>query len=240
VVTDITEAKRAAEAVQKEQQLLRHLLSLQERERKLVAYEIHDGLAQKLVGAQLQFHSVDIAEGRDANEAQQSFDAGMRLLHDSIGEARRLIGGIRPPILDEAGIVPAIEYLISEHQEHGGTEIEFIHNVGADRLALPLETAVFRIVQEALTNACHHSRSDKVRVELIEENGRIRIEVRDWGIGFDPEQVKEGRFGLQGIRERARLLGGQAVIETGLHKGTRMSVQLPFAERAIDHTEPGS
>jgi signal transduction histidine kinase len=149
-------------------------------------------------------------------------------------EARRLISGLRPPILDESGIVAAVDYLICEHEKLGDPKIEFIHNVQFDRLALPLETAVFRIVQETLTNACQHSRSEKVRVELLQRRGHIQIQVQDWGIGFDPEKVEENRFGLQGIRERARLLGGLVSIDTAPGRGTRITTELPLLDMVLE------
>ena len=144
-----------------------------------------------------------------------------------MAETRRLIGGLRPPVLDEAGVVPAIEYLVAEHQRRDGPEIEFVHEVQFDRLAPPLESALFRIVQECLTNACRYSQSPKVRVELRQADDRVRIDVQDWGVGFDPEQIGDGHFGLRGIRERARLLGGTVSIQTAPQQGTHVTVELP-------------
>jgi len=91
-----------------------------------------------------------------------------------------------------------------------------------------LESALFRIVQESLTNACRYSRSEKVRVEMSLSGDRVLIDVRDWGIGFDPAQVQEGHFGLRGIRERACLLGGAAAIESSPEQGTHVHVELPL------------
>ena len=97
-----------------------------------------------------------------------------------------------------------------------------------DRLAPSLEIAAFRIVQECLTNACRYSKSRKVRIELRQIDGRMRIDVQDWGIGFDPERVQSGHFGLEGIRERARLLDGVAIIRAAPQQGTHITVELPL------------
>ncbi len=237
VVTDVTETKRAAEALQKEQQLLRQLLNLHEQERKLVAYEIHDGLAQQLIGALLQFQSAGRSPAECVPRSGRGFDVGVRLLNDCINETRRLISGLRPPILDEEGVVAAIRYLINEHEKRGGPKIEFVHEFEVDRLAPVLETAIFRIVQETLNNACRYSQSENVRVELVVRNGHIHVEVRDWGIGFDPSQIPEDHFGLQGVRERARLLGGQAVIDTTLDKGSQIMVELPLLEQVASQAD---
>lgn len=238
IIRDITERRRAEEAVRKEQRLLRQLLNLQERERKLVAYDIHDGLAQKITGALLTFQAFARRGVPGCEEARAAFENGMQLLDESLSETRRLISGLRPPVLDESGIIAAIDLLISEHQQRGGPQVEFAHDDPFDRLAPPLETAVFRIVQECLTNACRHSQSERVRVELAQIDGRILVKVEDWGIGFDPATVEKHRFGLQGIQERARLLGGKAEVESVLGKGTRIAVELPLLEETPDAAEP--
>jgi len=121
---------------------------------------------------------------RDPDAAQEIFDEAIRLLRDAMVETRRLIGGLRPPILDESGIVDGINYLISEQSQHGGANIEFIHPTEFGRLAPSLESTIFRIVQEGLTNAAGTVKSEKVRVELGQTGDRVHVEVRDWGIGF--------------------------------------------------------
>ena len=100
--------------------------------------------------------------------------------------------------------------------------------MAALRLAPTLENSVFRIVQECLTNACRHSKSKRVKIELTQHDDQLRIEVRDWGIGFKVDRVDEGHFGLDGIHERARVLGGHAVIKSAPRKGTDIIVELPL------------
>jgi len=228
--TDITQERLATEAVNKEQRLLRQLLELHERERQLVAYEIHDGFAQQLTGALFRLQGFRDLHARDPVEAMQNFDSALRLISRAIDETRRLISGLRPPILDELGIVPAIEYLACEQEAHGGPKIEFVHETSFDRLAPPLEIAIFRIVQESMQNACRHSRSDKIRIELTQRGDRIFIGVRDWGVGFRAEEVAEQRFGLQGIRERVRLLDGRVEIDSAPGEGTHIRVELPLVD----------
>ncbi len=228
---DISELKKAEEVIRKEQQLLRELLNLQEQERRLVAYEIHDGLAQQLAGAQMSFQAFEQSLQCD-DEARDVFDRGLALLGESLAEARRLISGLRPPILDESGVVDAVEYLVREVEQRDGIQVEFLHHVAFDRLPPSLETAIFRIVQETLNNAARHSQGDKARVELTQREDRIHLEIQDWGIGFDPEQVEEDHFGLRGIRERARLFAGHALIDTTLGEGTRIVVEFPIVGEA--------
>jgi len=232
--SDVTGRKRAEEKLREERRLLKQLLDLQERERRLVAYEIHDGLAQQLTGGMMQLQAVRQLQDRYSAEAEQSFEVGLRLLADALAEARRLIAGLRPMILDEFGVVAAIDHLIHETGVCEGPQIEFVHAKRFDRLASPLETAIFRVVQEALTNSLRHSQSNKVRVELAARYGRIQIAIEDWGIGFDPDHVDKKRFGLRGIRERARLLGGQASSESAPGGGTRVAVEFPLVPKPPD------
>jgi PAS domain S-box-containing protein len=237
ICTDVTQEHLATEAVNKEQRLLRRLLELQERERRLTAYEIHDGFAQQLAGALFRLQGLRDMHARDPARAWEDLESATRLIGRAIDETRRLISGLRPPILDESGVVHAIEYLVCESNEQGSPTIEFTHEVTFDRLAPPLESALFRIVQESVQNAIRHSRSDRIRIELTNRNDRIHLHVRDWGVGFNPDTVEEQRFGLQGIRERVRLLDGRVVIESSPGKGTHIAVDMPLVDVASDSPE---
>ncbi len=232
IATNITERKRAEEELQTNQQLLRQALDAHERERQLVAYEIHDGFVQPVAGALMSFEGSLEALQQDPDNVPCGYAMGLKLLRDSIDEARRLMSGLRPSALDEFGILSALENLVSENQRRGELTVEYSHDVRFNRLASPLETAIFRIVQEGLANARRHSRSETVRVRLLQTGDRVRVEVEDSGIGFDPENVPADRFGLRGIRERARLFGGQATIQSAPGKGTRILVDLPALGRA--------
>jgi signal transduction histidine kinase len=205
------------------------MLRAQDRERQLAAYEIHDGLAQQLTAATMQFQTFEQLQDQDHRQAADCYSAGLHMLKESLSEARRLISGLRPPILDESGVVAAIAHLVHDVMAQNGLEVEFHSSVKFKRLGSMLENAIFRIVQESLTNICRHSRSDKARVRLVQKGDRILVEVQDWGTGFDPDSVEEKSFGLAGIRERARLLGGQATIDSTPGKGTRIAADLPLS-----------
>ena len=125
----------------------------------------------------------------------------------------------------------AVAHLVNEQRLQYEQKIEFRGEVSFHRLVPILENAVYRIVQEALANACRHSKSDRVRVEVVQCNDVLRIKVQDWGVGFDPAAVREDHFGLEGIRERARLLGGSTIIESSPRQGTSVTVELPLVLR---------
>ena len=118
-----------------------------------------------------------------------------------------------------------------EERSHGGPTIEFHSEVAFDRLAPILENAIYRIIQEGLGNACKHSKSERVRVELVQHDDDLRITIQDWGVGFNPGNVEDECFGLEGIRERARLLGGNATVESTPKQGTCLTVEVPLVLR---------
>jgi PAS domain S-box-containing protein len=231
VVRNIDDRKRAEEARQREYRTLKHLLQSSDHERQTIAYEIHDGLAQYLAGALMQFDVYKHRLEKNPVEAEKVFEIAVSLLRQGHFEARRLIAGVRPPVLDEAGVVEAIAHLINEHNRHNGPEIEFVSKVKFSRLVPILENAIYRICQEGLSNACKHSQSDRVRLKLSQIEDRIRIEIRDWGSGFDLHHIKNNRYGLVGIRQRVRLLGGRYRIRSSSAKGTRITVELPIMEK---------
>ena len=226
---DITQRRQAEEALKKEHRVLRQLLKSHDHERKLIAYEIHDGIAQLLAGVLMQLQTHQRLLQEHPEEASRACALGQQMLQQCLAEARRLINAVRMPLLDESGVVAAIENLVFENNGLPGPRIEFDACVDFDRLEPVLENTVYRIVQEGLTNARRHSGSERIRVELAQRDDRVRITVEDWGVGFDPGKVTENVFGLEGIKERSRLLGGHATIETSPGHGTRIVAELPLA-----------
>ena len=223
IIHDITDRCRVQDELQQEQHLLKRLLNAHEMERQLLAYEIHDGLVQHMTGALMHLESRD-----DDCEQDQRFQRGVSLVREGIREGRRLISGLRPPILDELGLVPAIEYLIREVEELSCPPIEFEPKVEFDRLQPLLESSLFRICQEGLTNARRYSQAQFIRIRLEQCGDLIRLRVSDDGIGFDTATVTEQSFGLAGIRERAKLLGGMANINSKPGAGTQIEVDVPL------------
>lgn len=228
---DVTDRKLTDEALQRQHRTLQHLLQSSDHERQMIAYEIHDELAQQLTGAIMQFEVFNHLRMAKPHEALDAFHAGMTLLRQGHRETRRLIAGVRPPILDESGVVDAVSHLVNEMRRDHGPKIEFRNMVEFGRLMPILENAAYRITQEALANACKHSGSETVYVTLWQQENHLRIEVRDWGVGFDAKMIPKNHYGLEGIRQRARLLGGKCSIQSKLGKGTRIIVELPIVPR---------
>jgi PAS domain S-box-containing protein len=215
--------KHSEQALDRERSMLRRLIDIQERERQLVSYEIHDGLAQYLAGAIMHLEA-----HLHAHESHELVE-GMRLLRAAAEESRRLIGGLRPPALDELGIVEAIESLVADARIEI-PQVSFTHALPARRLPAAVETTIFRLVQESLTNARRHADARSASVVLEHTPGGVHVRVSDDGRGFDPAKVSDERFGLEGIRQRCRLAGVEPRIESAPGRGTTIDVVLPVAD----------
>lgn len=230
---EITARHLAEERIRAEQRLLRELLDLQERERKLISHELHDGFVQDIVGAQML---LDAGVGHATAEAprfHKEMDAARTLLREAIAEARRMIRDLRPVIIhDSSGLVGAFHDLVVQEEKAGDLRVRFEHDVRFKRLDPMLEGTVFRIAHEALVNVRKHSGASEVTIRLTEP-GDLLLEIEDCGKGFELSQVSPDRFGVRGIFERARLFGGQATIDSEPGKGTKVTVVLPVREKGL-------
>ena len=224
---DISDLIYARQRLMSDEQLMRNLLRLQEEDRKLLSYEIHDGLVQYLVGSQMTLDAVSDGRNTSQPEVIEQLRWCRDLVAKSIVEARRMISDLRPMIIDEQGIVLAIQFLVDEHVSDD-IDLQFHHGVQFDRLSSLLEGTMFRIVQEALTNIRRHSQATRATIGLVQSGEFVQLEIEDNGIGFDPETIAPHRFGVGGIVRRAELFGGSAQIDTGPGQGTRILVRLPM------------
>ncbi len=210
------------------EQSLRTLIQRQERERQLVAYEIHDGLAQYVSAAimHLEAYEAGLPQGPGS---EPNITEVLRLLRQASSETRHLIAGLRPPALDELGIVEAINALVADARLEI-PEVIFDHTGDGDRLSAEAETALFRVAQESLTNVRRHADATKVLITLTRQpGGATMLRITDNGKGFDPDTVTAEHFGLEGIHQRAHLLGGTATVTSQPDAGTTLEVQLPAA-----------
>lgn len=231
---DCDDSDTAEEYRPRHHDMMKRLVELHERERQLLAYEIHDGLVQLVAGAQMSFQAFVQLRGDDPMEAESTLQNGIAMLTQGVREARRLISGLRPPMLERTTLIEALHEVVFESPQENAPEVEFFHRVDFERLGYEFEIGAFRIAQEALNNARRHSQSDIVRLEVTQDGDRLRIVVKDWGIGFDPATIPENHFGLESICQRAKILGGRADIETAPGQGTCVCVDLPIPDDEPD------
>ena len=212
--------------------LLDRLITVEEEERTRLAHEIHDGLAQMVAGAHQSLQHVRDTLDLPADGLGQEFDRGLEILRQALGETRRVIGGLRPLVLEDFGLSTAVRAHLQQLQTQLGWQAEFLTRLRTPRLPVPVEVGLYRIAQEALNNAAKHAKAAKVRVRLEEHSTGIVLEVRDFGRGFVVEAVRDGRgsgdrVGLPGMEERAKMLGGVCRITSAPGGGTRVRVELP-------------
>ena len=213
------------------------LLSAQETERRRVAIDLHDGLAQTISSASHFFEAARHA--KPILDSDLNFNTGTRILRDATTEARRLMADLRPSTLDELGLVPTLRGLVGQVAVEEGWMAEF-ETFGhlTDLNNHEVEDNLFRITQEALTNIKKHAATTRVLVRVQREDDTIHVAVRDWGIGMDVDAVAHAaqtqqdaaHMGLVGIAERTRLLGGQFSVDSKLGEGTLLRVSLPLAK----------
>jgi signal transduction histidine kinase len=201
-------------------------------ERRRWARELHDETLQGLGGLRLLLSSA--RRGDDLERAQTAMDEAVEHIEREIGNLRAIITELRPAALDELGLWTAIEALLDRHREQSGLQIDAELVLGAssaaeDRLDEDLETAVYRLVQEALTNVTKHARANQVRVALSESDGQLLVEVKDDGAGFSPDARSQG-FGLAGMHERVSLAEGTLSIDSS-EQGTLITACLPLRRR---------
>jgi PAS domain S-box-containing protein len=224
IAIDVSELKRAEEALKQERDLLRNLIELQEREKQHLCHEFHDGLIQYAVGALM---SLEGTAGRPDEVRLRAIDAAVENLHKGVDDGRRAIRGIRPAVLDDANLLAALEDLVDQFKT---SEIMITIDCDPEIGVLPksLQTTVYRVAQEALNNARKHSGTDVVRITLKRIDGELHLEVRDFGCGFDLAAARHRGFGLLGMTERVRLQGGELRIESEPNHGTRIKMLLPL------------
>lgn len=220
--------------------LIRRLITAQEEERRVVAHDLHDGLTQYVMGAHAHLETFRSAqrEGK-VEKAERELEQGLKYLKQAVIESRRMVNGLRSLALDDLGLVGALEQLLAEEKVHGDwNQADFLHNIAGRRFEKSLETAVYRVAQEALTNVRKHAGAERVRLLLqIRDNTRgaepqLRLIVRDWGRGFALQSSANyrGHFGLQSMAERIRFLGGAYEIRSSPGNGTTVRAVFPVLE----------
>ncbi len=231
IARDITGRKQAEKKLQgytEQLQLLsRRLVDVQENERRFIASELHDEIGQTLTGLKLIMevapHLPPDAMGEKLAQAQQ-------LVTDLFEQVSRLTLDLRPPMLDDLGLLPTLLWHFKRYTDVTGIKVLFQHaGIENKRFPTEIETATYRIIQEALTNVARHASADQVMVWVVDDSQGLNIQIMDNGEGFDfSSTLLSGKAsGLVGIRERAELLGGSLTVQSDPGQGTRLEVDFP-------------
>ena len=222
-------AQRASVAVELsrlvQRDALHRVVTAQEAERRRLARELHDETGQALTSILLGLKAVEDAP--DDGRRHAAVTELRELVRATLQDVRQLAVELRPSALDDFGLVPALERLVQTFNESTGIEVDFEPAVDG-RLPPDVETALYRIVQECLTNIVKHARAGRVSILIARRASSVTAVIEDDGVGFDVATVREGGLGLVGMRERIGLLGGRVAIESRPDAGTTLSVEVPL------------
>lgn len=226
----IAELSAARERERAGAALMARVIDAQEAERARVARDLHDDIGQALTSVLLGLRLVEgsASAGGDADAVRSRIEEVRDLVADALGAVRRLAFDLRPTVLDDLGLVAALERLVAETSARGGlsTGLDLDGFEEGHRLAPELETVIYRIVQEALTNVSRHAGAANVTVTVRAEGHAVAGEIVDDGLGFDPAPLGAS-LGLAGMRERASLAGGRLDVVSAPGSGTRVVFELP-------------
>ena len=213
------------------------LVEVQEAERRFIARELHDEVGQVLTSLKLV---LDLNRNQPTEATQRGLKEAVEMIDELMDRVRQISLDLRPQMLDDLGLLPAVEWHFNRYFKQTNIRVHFKHSPIDHRLPSHLETAVFRIVQEALTNVARHAGVPEVTVRLWTDDQSLRVQVEDKGAGFDAVKSLAACVsnGLSGMRERAELLGGEFTLESEIGAGTRLTVELPL--RSATGKEGGS
>jgi PAS domain S-box-containing protein len=222
LMRDVTAQKQAEEALRL---FPRRLIATQETERRRIAHELHDEIGQMLTGAGMLLGST---QGMPA-DAEARIAEARAVLHNLTTCVRNMALDLRPALLDDFGLVRALDVLIQRYEQQTGFRIAFEHaGIDAKRLRPEIEIAAYRIVQEALTNVARHAEVGEAAVRISLDEESLYVKVEDRGTGFDVERLSADTVGLAGMRERATAAGGELTVTSSPQSGTRVAARLPL------------
>lgn len=232
---DITERKRLevslVEARERAQRLSTQVLRAQEEERGALSRELHDDIGQVLTAAAI---NMERARGLcDESPVQGLLGESIEELEQAVERVRELALALRPSLLDDLGLVPALEWFLEREAARAGAALDFRSDLGGREVPPDLATVCYRVAQEAMTNVLRHAKASEITARLEAEAGLLRFTLRDDGAGFEAEQAlahhgSRMSLGLSSMRERATLVGGWVAIESAPGRGTVVTLELPL------------
>jgi PAS domain S-box-containing protein len=243
VITDTTQRAQERRDLLLSRRTLREfsasIVNAREEERRRIARELHDELGQRLMALKLELATLPGAAPQSAAAARAQ--AMTDMLDDTVASVRRIAAGLRPPMLDDLGLSAAIEWLVSEFRQHHNIQVELAMKPGKAKVPPDVGIALYRILQETLTNIARHAGANKVRVVYAQTATDWRLTVEDDGLGFPHlgTPAKRGSFGLIGMRERVLLLGGTLTTQNLASGGARVDIRIPRRAAGEAHA-PGT
>ncbi|HJW88214.1 MAG TPA: histidine kinase, partial [Dehalococcoidia bacterium] len=233
---DLEQAKQALERQVRERtqrlhETLGKVITAQEEERRRLARELHDEQGQALGAISISLDRLSRLVGPAFPQVQKEIEQARDMARLLLQETRRLIYDLRPSVLDDMGLEAAIRWSAETHLERHGVEVTFNSSLPPGRLSPPVEVALFRVAQEAITNIERHAQARHAGIVLEQQGSSLLMQVRDDGRGFDARHILNGRetgVGLEGMQERVLLIGGHMEVVSVPGKGTLIKVEVPL------------
>lgn len=215
--------------------LSRQILSAQEDERKEISRELHDVIAQTLTGINLRLATLKKDSGYNTKDFDRNIAGAQRLVEKSVNIVHRFARELRPAVLDDLGLIPALHSFMKNFTSQTGVRSHLTSFAGVERLATTQRTILFRVAQEALTNVARHAKASRADVSIRKEGGRICLKIQDDGNSFNVERALHtnrcNRLGLLGMRERVEMANGTFEVTSRAGKGTTITAEIPFETR---------
>ena len=236
----LTESKRHYGQLLKQarqlQEQLRHLshqiLSAQEEERKKISRELHDVIAQTLTGINVQLARLKTEATVNAESLEKNISSTQQLVEESVSIVHRFARELRPTVLDDLGLIPALHTFMKGFREQTGLQVSLTAFAAVERMNGAKRTVLYRVAQEALTNVARHAQASRAEVRIQKFNGYVCLTIKDDGQGFEAGLVlqakKNKRLGLLGMRERVEMVSGKLTVKSTPCKGTTIQAQVPF------------
>lgn len=236
LTSDLKKVGEVLETARQKQEFAIQIIQAQEEERKRLSRDIHDGPAQMLANVLLRSGLIEKTYSeKGPNAALSELNQLKEMVRNALLEVRRIIYDLRPMALDDLGLIPTLRKYSSTVMEYEkGVTIHFMNNGTEKRFESSIEVAIFRLVQECISNALKHGKSRDVWVKVEWLRDTMNIVVKDNGKGFDPSQTKDKSFGIIGMRERVELLKGEMKIMSAIGNGTTVLFRIPLHENIIE------
>jgi len=222
--------------------LSRQVLSAQEEERKRISRELHDVIAQMLTGINVRLATLKMEAMSNSKGLGNKILRTQRLVERSVDIVHRFARELRPSVLDDLGLIPALHSFMKNFAKETGIRVSLTAFAGAEKLSSAKRTALFRVAQEALANIVRHAQAGRVEVSIRRLSNAVCMQIKDDGKSFKVERVlhagKRQHLGLLGMQERVEMAGGKLTIESVPGRGTIIQAQIPLNNSAKEHTHP--
>jgi len=240
LVTDITDRKQAEKAIEQHKQELQylssHLMHVQEEERQKISQELHDELGQMLTAISINLSSLDkLRTKKYDSQIRERLEESIQLVDTMSEQLNEMILNLRPSMLDDLGLIPTLRWYVKQFKDRNQIKVNLRVTPSKQQLTKEIETALYRIIQEALTNTAKHAQAENVQVSINRRKASLKVTIQDDGKGFDAEKVSslpvhERGSGLTGMRERLLTVNGKLNISSKKDQGARLDIIIPMGD----------